>query len=54
LRGSIDIKHPAGKHAGIDDAFEPVEHRETGVGVHEKYPVLLGEFKVRAGAFLTL
>ncbi len=28
---------PAGKHAEIDEAFEHVEHEETGAGVHEKY-----------------
>lgn len=30
----------AGKPAEIDEAFDHVEHRETGAGVHEKYLAL--------------
>lgn len=31
---------PAGQHAGVVEAFQHVEHEETGEGVHEKYLAL--------------
>jgi hemerythrin-like domain-containing protein len=39
---------PAGKHAEIDEAFEHVEHEETGAGVHEKYLALAEKLEAQA------
>jgi hemerythrin-like domain-containing protein len=40
----------ADKHAEIDDAFEHVEHEETGEGVHEKYLALAEKLEAEIGA----
>jgi len=40
ISGLAACAAPADKHAEIDEAFEHVEHEETGAGVHEKYLAL--------------
>ena len=39
---------PAEKYAEMDDAFEHVEHVETGEGVHEKYLALAEKLEAQA------
>jgi hemerythrin-like domain-containing protein len=41
---------PAGQHTGVAEAFERVEHEETGEGVHEKYLALAEALEREAAA----
>lgn len=41
---------PAAKQAGVTEAFERVEHEETGAGVHEKYLALAEALEREAAA----
>jgi hemerythrin-like domain-containing protein len=41
---------PKAKQAGVVDAFEHVEHEETGAGVHEKYLALAERLEKEAAA----
>ena len=41
---------PVGEQPAVVDAFEHVEHEETGEGVHEKYLALADRLEKEAGA----
>ena len=41
---------PKTRHAGVVEAFEHVEHEETGAGVHEKYLALAAQLEKEAAA----
>ena len=41
---------PAEQHAQITEAFDHIEHEETGAGVHEKYLGLADELETAAAS----